>query len=135
MTRVHRLKHVKRLLAPALTYKDAIGTHAKRVLHKFALANFAFALGVRRPSLHPPDMRKLQLQFGGVFDGDDSFLGRNVSRQGIQQGGFTGPRAARDDKRYPSLHGRPQQVCHPATKSPHLYEAIHRERPLGEFSD
>src|SRR2546430_12345354 len=105
MTRVHRLKHVERLLAAALTYKDAIGTHAKRVLHKFALTNLAFALGVRRPRLHPPDMWKLQLQFGGVFDGDDSFLGRNVSRQGVQQGRFTATGAARDDERYPSFHG------------------------------
>ena len=33
----------------------------------------------------------LQLQFGGVFAGDDAFVGRDVTGQTVEQGGFARP--------------------------------------------
>src|SRR5262245_2782474 len=98
MAGVHGLKHIERFLTATLTDDDAIGTHAKGVLDKFALAYLAFAFGVRRPGLHSPNMWKLELQFGGVFNGDNSFLGRNVARHRIQQSRFAAAGAARNDK-------------------------------------
>src|SRR5215472_23583 len=97
MASVHGLKHVERFLTSALTDDNAIGTHPKGVLYKLALADLPFAFGVRRSGLHAANMRKLQLQLSRVFDGDNSFLGGNVTRHSIQQGGLAAAGAARND--------------------------------------
>ena len=70
MAGVHGLQHVEGFLAAALAEDDAVGPHAQRVLDQLALADFALAFDVGRPRLHAADMRLLQLQFGGVLDGD-----------------------------------------------------------------
>ena len=41
---VHGLQHVEGFLAAALAEDDAVGTHAQRVLHQLALADFAACL-------------------------------------------------------------------------------------------
>ena len=71
---VHGLQHVEGLLAATLAEDDAVGTHAQRVLHELALADFALAFDVRRPRFHAANVRLLQLQLGGVLDGDQALL-------------------------------------------------------------
>ena len=71
---VHGLEHVEGFFAAALAQDNPFGTHTQRVLHQFALADFAFAFDVRRPCLHAPYMGLLQLEFGRVFDGDQTLL-------------------------------------------------------------
>ena len=61
----------KRLGAADLADDDPVGPHAQRVAHQVALGDLALALDVRRPGLQPDDVRLLQLQLGGVLDGDD----------------------------------------------------------------
>ena len=70
---VHGLQHVQGLASAHLAQHDAIRAHTKSVNHQFALTNCSFALDVRRTALHSDDVRLLQLQFGRVFDRNDSF--------------------------------------------------------------
>ena len=74
MAGVHGLQHVEGLLAAALAEDDAVGPHAQRVLDEIALADFAVALDVGRARFHARDVRLLQLQFGGVLDGDQALV-------------------------------------------------------------
>ena len=69
---VHGLQHVEGLLAADLAQDHPVGTHAQGVLDQLALADLALALDVRRPGLHAHHVRLLQLQLGGVLDGDQA---------------------------------------------------------------
>ena len=64
------------------------------------------------PAFQPDHVVLLQLQFGGVFDGDDAFVCGNEGGQNVEQGGLAGARAAGDDDVQPGLdagvkHARP----------------------------
>ena len=69
---VHRLQHVERFLAADLADDDAIGAHTQGVDHQLPLADRALAFDVRRPRFEPRHVLLVQLQFGGVLDGDDA---------------------------------------------------------------
>ena len=61
-----------RLGAADLAEDDAVGAHTQRVLHEVAHVDFADALEVGRARLQADHVRLLELQFGGVLDGDDA---------------------------------------------------------------
>ena len=96
---VHGLQHVEGFLAAALAEDDAVGPHAQRVLDQIALADFALALDVRRPRLHAADMGLLQLQFGGVLDGEQALLLGDEGGQRVEHRGLAGAGAAGNDQR------------------------------------
>ena len=73
---VHGLEHVQRLSAPDLAYDDAVGAHAQGVPHQVADGHLAPTLDVRRPVFEADDVLVVQLQFGGVLDGDDALVAR-----------------------------------------------------------
>ena len=73
---VHGLQHVQRLFAAHLAQDDAVGTHAQRVDHQLALADRALAFQVGRTAFQPDDVLLLDLQLGGIFDGDDALARR-----------------------------------------------------------
>ncbi len=61
-----------------------------------ALADRTLAFDIGRAGFQADDVFLLELQFGGVFDGDDAFGVRNVSGEHIQQRGFAGAGSAGD---------------------------------------
>ena len=132
---VHGLQHVEGFLAAALAEDDALGPHAQRVLDQLALADFALAFDVRRPRLHARDMRLLQLQFGGVLDGDQALLLRDERRQRVEHRGLAGAGAARDDRGDARLHGGGQQLGHLRLDRADLDQLVQVERLLGELAD
>ena len=69
MARIHRLQHVKRLLATALSNHNPVWAHAQGVNQQFALPHRSFSFEVRGPRLQPDDMGLLELQFGGILNG------------------------------------------------------------------
>jgi hypothetical protein len=71
---VHGLQQVERLRSTHLADDDALGTHTQAVLDEIAHGDLALALKVRRAGFKTDDMRLLELQFGGVFAGDDAFV-------------------------------------------------------------
>jgi hypothetical protein len=55
---------------------------------------FRFAFDVGRARLQPDDVPFVQLQFGGVLDGDDTFIRIEKSRDNVEQSGFASTGAA-----------------------------------------
>jgi len=51
-----------------------------------------------------------QAELGGVLDGDDPLSERQVTAQGVEEGGLAGAGAPADDHVEPSIHGGRQQV-------------------------
>ena len=74
MAGVHRLEHVERFLAADLADHDAIGPHTQGVDHQLPLPDGALAFDVRRPRLEPRHVLLVELELGGVFDGDDALV-------------------------------------------------------------
>ena len=72
MAGVHRLQQVECFGSAHLADDDPLRAHTQAVAHQIAHRDLAFAFQVRRPSFQPHHMRLLQLQFGGVFAGDDA---------------------------------------------------------------
>ena len=93
----HRLEHVEGLAAADLADDDAVGAHAQRVADQVADGDLALALDVRRAGLQPDDVLLLELEFGGVLDGDDALVLRDQPGEGVEQRGLAGARGAGDD--------------------------------------
>ncbi|KTT92345.1 hypothetical protein NS44R_14630, partial [Mammaliicoccus sciuri] len=94
---VHRLQQVERFGAADFADDDALGAHTQAVADQLAHGDLALALDVRRPGFQPHHMRLLQLEFGGVFAGDDALVVLDIVGQAVQQRGLAGAGAARDD--------------------------------------
>src|SRR5450759_4328322 len=94
---VHRLQHVKRLAATALTDDDALRAHAQGIDDQSLNGDLTFSVDVLWPCLEPADMLLVQLQLGRVLDGDDAVFHRDEPGQHVQERGLAGPGAARDD--------------------------------------
>ncbi len=135
MAGIHGLQHVEGFLAAALAENDAIGTHAQRVLDELTLADLALALDVRRPRLHAPDMGLLQLQLGGILDGEQPLPLRDEGGEGVEHGGLARAGAARNDGGDARAHRRRQHLRHRRTQRAHVHELVQVERLLGEFAD
>jgi hypothetical protein len=78
VTGVHRLQHVEALAAAHLAQDDAVRTHAQRVLEQVALVDAAAAFGALGAGFEAHHVDLLQLQFSGVFDGDDALVGADL---------------------------------------------------------
>ena len=76
MAGVHRLEHVQRLTAAALSDDDPLGPHSEGVDDQVADRHLALAFDVRRAGLEPHDVILAQLKFGRVLDGDDALVVR-----------------------------------------------------------
>ena len=135
MARVHRLQHVEGFFTAALAEDDAVGTHTQRVLHKFALTDFAFAFDIRRTRFHAADMRLLQLQFGGVFDREQTLFFRDEGRQRVEHRGLAGAGAAGDDRGDARLHGGRKQLGHRRAQRADIDQLGQVERLLGKLTD
>ena len=96
MTGIHRLQHIERLAASDFADDDAIRAHTESILHKVSDRDRALALYIRRTGLERHDMRLLKAELGGIFDGDDAFIGGNKGRKNIQRGRLTGACTAAD---------------------------------------
>ena len=129
VARVHRLEHVERLAAAALADDDAVGAHAERVLHEIADRVLAAALEVRRARLERDDVRLLELELGGVLDGDDALVRRDRAREHVEQRRLAGAGAAGDDDVLLRVHAAREEArpC-AAVIEPKLDELVERER-------
>src|SRR5215813_11191235 len=90
MAGIHGLQHVEGFLAAALAKDDPVGSHTKRVLHQLTLAYFALAFNIRRTRFHAAHVRLLQLQFGGVFDCQETLFFGNKCRERVEHRGLSG---------------------------------------------
>ena len=90
MTGIHRLQQVERFRSANFADDDPLRSHTQAVAHQIAHGDLALALKVRRPRFQPHHVRLLELQFGGVFAGDDAFVIVDLSGQAVEQRGLSG---------------------------------------------
>src|SRR5579872_784146 len=132
---IHGLEHVEGFLAAALAEDHAVGPHAQRVFHQIALPDFALAFDVGWPRLHAADVRLLQLQFGGVLDGEQAFFFGNEGGQRVEHRGLARTGAAGNDHRDARLHGGRQHLRHLRTERADFDQFVQVERLLGKFAN
>src|ERR1041385_5560771 len=88
VTGVHGLQHVQRFLRTDFADDDAVGTHTEAVDDKLTDVDGARAFDVGGPGFHARHVRLLQPELGRVFDGDDTFVFRNVTGERVEQRGL-----------------------------------------------
>ena len=135
MARIHGLQQIERLRSAHLADDDPFRAHTQAVLDQIAHGDLAFAFDIRRARFEPHDMRLLQLEFGGVFAGDDAFVVVDIAGQAIQQRGLAGAgtaghhsvdAAAADDLQDLRAFRRDRAVFH---------QLLERQLVLLEFAD
>ncbi|OLD91202.1 MAG: hypothetical protein AUG96_01075 [Chloroflexi bacterium 13_1_20CM_4_66_15] len=77
VTGVHRLQHIQRLAGTALADHDPVRAHPEGVDDKLTDADLVLTVEVGRAGFHPADVLLVELQLGGVLDGDDALIGRD----------------------------------------------------------
>ncbi len=132
---IHGLQHVQRGTVADLPDDDPVRAHPQRVTYQLPDRDPASVLQVRRPRFHPEHMILAQLQFGGVLDGDDPFVGGHERRQHVQAGRLARTGAAADHDVQPAAHARPQQVGYRGSHGAEGDEITHGEGIGGELPD
>ena len=83
VTGVHGLQHVERLRPAALADQNAIRPHTQGVADQVPCRHLADAFDVGGARFQPADMRLLQAQLGGIFNGHNALILRNGGRKGV----------------------------------------------------
>jgi len=90
VTRVHRLQHVKSFLATDLANHNPSGRIRRLLMTSCRCRTAPLPSMFRRPGLEADHVLLLQLQFSGIFDGNNAVGVWDISRKDIQQRGFAG---------------------------------------------
>ena len=107
---VHRLQHVERGGVADLADDDAVGAHAQGVADQVADRDLALALDVRRAGLEPHHVVLVELELGGVLDGDDALVVGDERRQHVERRGLAGAGAAGDEDVEPAADAGVEEV-------------------------
>src|SRR6185437_15922157 len=92
---IHGLQQVKGFGSANFADDDTFRTHAQAVADQFAHSDLALAFEIRRARLEAYHVRLLELQFGGVFTGDDALVVIDELSQAVEQRGFARAGATR----------------------------------------
>src|ERR1017187_4194 len=85
MTCVHRLQHVKRLLAANFTDDNAVGTHTQSVDQELPLMDGALPFDVRGTRFQSHDVRLMELQLSSILDRYDAFTIGQITGEHVEQ--------------------------------------------------
>ena len=105
------------------------------VAQQVADGDLALALEVRRPRLELDDVCLVELQLGGVLDGDDALVLGDERRQDVEGRGLAGASAARDEDVEAGLDARPQELEHLGRGRAEVDEVVHGDRFGRELPD
>ncbi len=103
---VHGLEHVEGLTGAALADHDAVGAHPQGVDDQIADVDAALAVDVRRARLEPAHVFLVELELGGVLDGDDPLVDRDEPGADVEEGRLPGTGAPGDDDVGPGQDAR-----------------------------
>ena len=135
VTSVHGLQHIERLLAAHLTDDDSVGPHTEGIDDEVANADSAMAFDVGWASFHARHVCLAQPQLGGIFDGDNALIFRNVGRQHVKQCRFAGTGSARDDDVQTRLDAALQQLQHAFGHRQFLDQVLALQRVAAETAN
>ena len=135
VTGVHRLKHIQCFAAAALTDHDPVGAHTQRVADEVTDGDCAAAFDVGRAGFQTDEMFLMKLEFGGIFDGDDTFAVRQKTAEYVEQCGFTGTGTSGDDDVFANGNTYCQKVHHIVGDRTEVDQVLGLERFFGKFTD
>src|SRR3974377_2476885 len=135
VTGVHSLQHFERLGPAHLADYNAFWAHAQAVAHQVAHGDLTFAFEVGRPRLQAHYVRLLQLQFGGVFAGDNALVIVDELGQAVEQRGFPRTRTARNHCIYSAAPDDAQNLGAMRRDGAHPDELIECKLVLLELAD
>ena len=135
MARVHGLQHVQGLAGADLAQDDAVGAHAQGVPDQVPLGDLASPLQVGGARFQADHMGLLELQFGGVLDGDDPLAVVDHARQGVEQGRLARARTAGNQDVEAHPRGDLQHHGHLRRQVPLVLHDFQGDLLLGEFPD
>jgi hypothetical protein len=95
MASIQELQQIKRLPSADFTKNDAVGPMAKSGFQKIANTDRRNAV-LSLSRFEANQVVVIHVDFGSVFDKQDSFVWRNEFAKDIQKGRFPGSRASRD---------------------------------------
>ena len=104
MAGVHGLQHVERLAAAALADDDAVGPHAQAVRTRSRMVIWPLPSMLAGRVSSWTTWCWLQLQLGGVLDGDDALVLGDEARDDVEQRGLARAGAAGDDDVRRAVH-------------------------------
>ena len=135
MARVHRLEHVERLRAANLAHDDPVGAHAQGVPHELPDRDLAGALDVLRPGLEAQHVVLLQLELGGVLDGDDALRIGDRLRERVQERRLARARPAGDQEVELGEHAALEEVDGVVGERAQPDELVQVEPLVAELAD
>src|SRR5437016_4884792 len=134
MARVEELQEIECLTAAYLAEDDPIGTVAEGCLQEVTNAHTWQAV-LRQPSFKADKVVLFHLNFGGVFDEENSFIWGNEFSKNIQESCFPRSRASRNQDVFASENIGLKLVREPSLKGCGLDEILDAEVPGVELAD
>ena len=135
VARIHGLEHIECFFAADLTDDDAVGSHTQAVDEQLPLPDSSLSFHVGRTGLQTDNVLLRQLQFGRVFDCDDAFVLRNVLRQNVKEGRFTGAGTAGDQDAEARAHRGRKQFHHLGGDALQLNQLVRGQRTGAKTAD
>ena len=135
MARVHGLEHVERFFASDFADDDAVGTHTKSVDDQIPDLDRPVALDISGPGFHPRHVCLAQAKFGGVLDGDDPLVLRNIARKHVQKCRLTAARAAGDNNVQPCADAGLEQFQHALGQSQFGHQVLALQQIAAETAN
>ena len=111
------------------------GRIRRAFLTRSRMRDLALALDVRRTRLQAHHVVLLELQLGGVLDGDDALVVGDEARQHVQQRRLAGTGAAGDDDVQPGSDTGVEELCDLGSQRLLLDQVVDRQGVLGELAD
>jgi hypothetical protein len=100
VTRVEELQEVERLTASYLTEDDSVWPMAERCLQEITDA-YGLQAVLRLPGFKADKVVLIHLNFGGVFNEENSFVGGNEFPENIQESCLASSRTSGDQNVFP----------------------------------
>src|SRR5262249_7734012 len=126
---------VERLGTAHLADDDAFRTHTQTVAYEVTHLHLALAFQVWRTRFEAHDVRLLELQFGGVFAGNDALVVINVARETIEKRRLAGTGAAGNQRIHPAAADDFQEIGTMLGNRAVFHELLERELVLAEFAN
>ena len=135
MSGVHGLEHIQRFTAAAFADDDAVGAHTEGVSHEVCGGDSAASFDIWRSGFEAEYVFLLELEFGGVFDGNDAIVIGDEAGEGVEERCFARAGASGDDDIESSFHGTFEEHHHFGSEGAEFEEVFECEGVAAEAAD
>jgi hypothetical protein len=132
---VHGLEHIEGFATAAFADDDAVWSHTESIANEVCCGHAATSFDVWRSGFEAEDVFLLELEFGGVFDGDDAVIIGDEAGEGIEECGFSGASSAADDDIEACFHGAFEEHDHFGGEGAEFEKVFESEWVASEAAD